>query len=363
VLLAVGRPEEALECFDRSLQLQPHLVDAALGRAEVLQRIGRPEQATAALEDALRHADFLLALTPQDYLLHLARGDALRRLLRLEEAIESLGCGLSIKATHTGLLRARAELLTLLGQAAGARTDLETLCANDPKAEDWAALAELLAASGEHQAALGILNSALKANEGGQLGRLFIALGRVHHARGDLPLAIVNYTRATELAPDDGPTLRALGLAQLEAGEVTPALEALAAATVADPYDAIGWIALGQAHQRAQQRREASACFERAVALDDGHEGAWVGLAQLALAERQSQRAATCAYAALELDESCEPARGILSTLGQPLPPQAPLVAAQELDVTVPSASPTATPLASDASPATPQSAAPPVHR
>lgn len=77
-----GALDESLAALDRSLDRTPRSVDALAAKAQVLERLGRPESAIEALDRAV-------AIRPELAAVHRLRALALRRLGRLGDAIGS----------------------------------------------------------------------------------------------------------------------------------------------------------------------------------------------------------------------------------------------------------------------------------
>jgi tetratricopeptide (TPR) repeat protein len=75
-LFGVGRFSEALDATDALIRLQPLMAEEYLWRARVLSRLGQPEAALMAAEEAR-------SLAPEDHSKHYAYGNGLIKLNRL----------------------------------------------------------------------------------------------------------------------------------------------------------------------------------------------------------------------------------------------------------------------------------------
>ena len=78
-LYALGRYEEAVDCYDRALEIDPNLAPAWAGKVDALRKLGRYEEALKCLEK-VREMDQKDAETWNN------RGNVLRKLARYEEA-------------------------------------------------------------------------------------------------------------------------------------------------------------------------------------------------------------------------------------------------------------------------------------
>lgn len=105
----LNRPEEALGHYQTVLELQPGSPEALLHTAAAQQYLGRPEAALATLDE-------LLAAQPSGPGL-LLRGQVLKDLLRLEEALVSLEQARELEPGLEGLAGALQGVLAALGPA------------------------------------------------------------------------------------------------------------------------------------------------------------------------------------------------------------------------------------------------------
>ena len=80
--LDANAPQQALECFDKFLSVQPEHADALVRRAEALEKLGRDDEALADYNRAIA-ADEKLVIA------HLHKGGLLNRLKRYDEALNS----------------------------------------------------------------------------------------------------------------------------------------------------------------------------------------------------------------------------------------------------------------------------------
>jgi tetratricopeptide (TPR) repeat protein len=84
-----NKPEKALECFNRAIQLEPDLYDGYLGRANTLNTLGR-------YEDALKDYDRALAIDPNLANAYINRGSAYSHLDQYQKAVADYEKGLEL---------------------------------------------------------------------------------------------------------------------------------------------------------------------------------------------------------------------------------------------------------------------------
>ena len=125
-LLQLARFTEALAQFDRALHLAPQLVPTLIGRAQAMQSLEQPEAALSALDEALR-------LAPQAADAHYHRGDALFALHRHDEALASYDRALAGGLKSVELLNNRGNALRELSRHSQALSSYQQALALAPE--------------------------------------------------------------------------------------------------------------------------------------------------------------------------------------------------------------------------------------
>jgi protein O-GlcNAc transferase len=108
-LIAMGKPDRALDTFERALAIEPMYLEALYNRAKLLTDAGR-------LEEALASYDRCLAVMPQFADALHNRGTVLTNLRRYEEALASFDKCLAITPEAPDTLCIRGNLLASLGR-------------------------------------------------------------------------------------------------------------------------------------------------------------------------------------------------------------------------------------------------------
>jgi len=142
-LLALGRPEEAIACYDRGLEIAPRDSGLWQNKGAALGALGRWEEEITCIDRGLEiapHDSYLwqnkgvalgalgrweeeiacydrgLEIAPRDSGLWQNKGVALRALGRPEEAIACYDCGLEIAPRDSGLWKNKGVALGALGR-------------------------------------------------------------------------------------------------------------------------------------------------------------------------------------------------------------------------------------------------------
>ena len=137
-LWTLDRGQEALDAYERAIQLDPQSPEAWNGRDQVLEGLGRSDEAIESLERAVE-------LDP-DAFYFTVLGDALARLGRHEEALAALSQACELDPTDVGTWCRFGDVLRELGRPEEALEASERATGLESRA--WLVVAYELAALG-----------------------------------------------------------------------------------------------------------------------------------------------------------------------------------------------------------------------
>ncbi len=162
--------------------------------------------------EAIEQFDRALELAPELYDARVKLGNALARGGRLEDAITAYGEVASHQPDNTTVLLKRASALMELGRDSEARTDLEKLLELDPATgEVHVRLATILEKSGDAAAAVDRYRAAAELDLSAQeRSRVHYRLASLLRQRGDLEAAVEQYRKALDTEPELIPALGGL---------------------------------------------------------------------------------------------------------------------------------------------------------
>jgi tetratricopeptide (TPR) repeat protein len=227
-LNAVNRHAEALESYDKAVEIAPDYAEAHSNRGSTLLDLDRPAE-------ALRSCDRALELKP-DYVEALNnRGSALLALNRPADAIEGFNRALALKPNFAKVLLNRSGALLHLNRYSEALADCDRLIAGNP----------------DHAKAQKLRGDAL------------LAL----HQYAD---AAASYDRALVREPESPETLTSRGIALQEMGRFENALASFEGALALKPDHVAAIKGRGDALHALQRHEEALASYNEALALRPG---------------------------------------------------------------------------------------------
>lgn len=279
VLLGLGAVREAMKDFDRALVLSPGYAAAYSNRAGAHLRLG-------ALEPALADYNKAIALVPVNPAAFTGRGRTHLAALRPESAIRDFTRAVGFDARFGAAYRARAEAKAMLEH-------------HDEAVEDFSRAVAFDARNAE----------------------LYVLRGAAYLGAGNPAAAVKDFTTAIDINARHALAYASRGLAYAKAAAYNEALNDFARAIELEPQSVKAFAYRAWTY-RQQQPELALKDVERALKLDsDSAEAYW---ARGAIAEAQGRGAEAAAeYAkALAIDPRLKDARVAVQRLGAPPPPE-----------------------------------------
>lgn len=198
VLGLLGRPSEAIESYDRAVQLAPDFVEAIYNLGGNLITAGRVQEALEKLDKALAG---LAPDVPGRHIVLTGRGNALLALERNEEALAVYDAVIAIAPRNVDAISNRGIVLKQLDRHAEAIAAFDQALAIVPGHLDsilGKAHAQIL--GGDVEAPLAILDRVLKVQPDNALARYI--RGHALMAKFKTAEALTDFQRAAELKPE-----------------------------------------------------------------------------------------------------------------------------------------------------------------
>ena len=258
-LAALERRQEAIECHDRALALNPTFADAWNNKGTALVDLEQPEGAVVCFDRALN-------LNPQYAEAWANKATVLRNLGRQREAISCIDRAVELAPQNAMMWKSKGQVLTDLGYWEEALTCHDRALALNPRlAEAWSCKAETLSYLGNRREAIECCDRALILDPRhtvalGNKGANLSALGRRQEA-------IACYERALAVKPDDAIAWnnKANNLAAL--GRAEEAMPCYERAVALDPEYAHAWFNKAVTEDRLGRWQDAARSYERFLAV------------------------------------------------------------------------------------------------
>lgn len=308
VFAATGSYREAVEDYNRALELAPGSAQAYHDRGVAYQRMGEIKQ---ALKDHAR----AIEIKPGWDAPYLFTGLACKKLGRFKEAVEAFNKALAI---NPGFVRGyvdRGLAYQGLGDYSAAIRDCNRALALDPKTVPaFAGLGRIYWALGAHQSAIDNYTRALKLDP--RFVPVLINRGRAFQALGQFDRAAADFDRAVALAPENEQAVFSRAGAGLMSGRqklVNVQKQAIADyqkiikknPLSAQTFDALARLLAEGALPELRKPEKAVALALKAVDLTKGDNPVFLATLALAHAEnRQFGKAAAAQAKAVRIVES-----------------------------------------------------------
>ena len=220
----MGRLDEAMECYEKALAIEPRFPEAHSNMGNALCALGRPDAAVESYQRAL-------AIKPDYAGAHNNLGNALRALGRYDEALASYREALRLKPDYPEAHNNIGTTLNALDRPDDAVDSYRhALAINPAYAEAHSNLGNALKALGRIEEAIASYRNAIAAKP--DYGEAHYNLGAVLNRLGRSEEAVAGYREAVRIKPDFveahynlGNALKALGRSGEAAASYANALE------------------------------------------------------------------------------------------------------------------------------------------
>jgi len=261
----MGRPADALRVLENAAESSIDDPELRAEQAMLLCALGRTDDAVALLQAALRRFP---AAAP----LHASLGYALGRSGKPQAAVSALSEAVRLDPTLVEAEFYLAVSLREVGQVAASRDAVERALSMRPDYPDALAwLAKIALETGDLVSAESTLNQLMRVRPDAESDSLFAELQLLKGANaersGDDATAADLYRAGLEVAPEDGPLLRAVGILALRAKRHREAIDAFDRYRRADPENPDAYLLLGNALRRVGRVEDARRTFQEGLRL------------------------------------------------------------------------------------------------
>ncbi|HTO09998.1 MAG TPA: tetratricopeptide repeat protein [Candidatus Binatia bacterium] len=297
-LAELGRPEEALACFEQALALAPSVYQIWNNTANTLNTLGRHDEALAALERAQ-------ALAPRYPGAWTNKGLALSGLGRHDEALAAHDAALELDRRDATLWNNKGVCLESMGRVEEALRCFDAAVEADPRNERaWFNKANSLVGRRRYADALPILARTLEVDP--MLAEAWEVQGVCLGALGRGEEGLASIERALSIKPDKGATWANKSNLLNDLGQAAEALAAAERSLALEAGHAPAWNNKGRALTGLGRFAESLAAFERAIELWPGFATAWSNKGASLARLRRGEEALACFERALAIEPTHE---------------------------------------------------------
>jgi tetratricopeptide (TPR) repeat protein len=266
-LFHLGRLEEAINCCDQALAIDPRHAMAWTNKGSSLAALGRHAEAISCYDQAL-------ATDPRNAMLWSNKGVALSGLDRCAEAIRCYDQALSIDPRDFSACYNKGNALAALGRDAEAISSYDQALAINPRyATAWRKKGDALADLHRREEAIGCYNQTLAIDPRDALA--WNNNGNALYALGRLEEAIICYDQVLAINPRYAAAWSNKGGSLAALGRREEAINCFAQALAIDPRDFSAWSNKGYALAALGRLEEAINCYDQALAIDPRNAHVW----------------------------------------------------------------------------------------
>jgi tetratricopeptide (TPR) repeat protein len=263
----LGRGEEAIESFDRAIQLKDSNPETWRSRGIALSNLGRGEEAIESFDRAIQLKDS----NPETWRY---RGIALSNLGCGEEAIESFDQAIQLKDSNPETWRYRGIALGNLGRGEEAIKSFDqAIQLKDSNPETWRYRGIALGNLGRGEEAIKSFDQAIQLKDSNPETWRYRGIALSNLGRGEE--AVESFDQAIQLKDSNPETWRYRGIALSNLGRGEEALESFDRAIELQPDYSQNWYNRGNALLNLQQYEQAIASFDQALELQADYYQAW----------------------------------------------------------------------------------------
>ncbi len=340
-LVESNRYEEAIECYDKAIEINAEDADVWYNKGVALDGLYRDEEARECYDNAIECYDKLIEIDPEDATEWNNKGVALVGLNRNEEAIECFDKLIELGSEDADAWRKKGRALALLNRDEEAIECYDKAIEINPKDDvAWYNKGSALQKLGKYDEAIDCYDKAIEINPENadawkNKGDALYKLGKSDEAiecfdkaieinpenadvwnnkgfalmfLGKSDEAIECYDEAIEINPEDAHAWTYKGLALLFLGKFDEVIECYDKVIEINPEDAAAWKHKGSALDNLGKSDEAIECYDKAIEINPEDAVAWYNKG-LALDELKRYDEAIKHYdKAIEVDPKCEEA-------------------------------------------------------
>ncbi|MDY7093144.1 MAG: tetratricopeptide repeat protein [Acidobacteriota bacterium] len=268
-----GQPQQALEWYQRAIEIDPEYGEAYFNLGNTLADLGGPEPAIRAYREALKHRPDLAQVYVNLGRLLRAQGSAVEAQAVYRQGLEE---GIDTYELRLGLAHSLADA----GRGDEAVTTYrEALELNPDGAAAYYALGTTLLAMGRTAESVEPLRQALALDP--ESGEAHVNLGAALAQEGRLEEALLHYAEGVRLRPEDPAAQLNYGVLLAALDRPAEALRHLQRGVELNPSEPRGQFLLGQTLERLGRPEDARTRYARALELAPGLEPARAALERL----------------------------------------------------------------------------------
>ncbi len=273
-LYDLGKHDEAIKAYDRSISINPQYAEAWINKGNALYGLGKYDEAIKAYDQAI-------SINPQFAEAWYNKGNALYGLGKYDEAIKAYDQAISINPQFAEAWNNKGNALYGLGKYDEAIKAYDQAISINPQyAEAWSNKGNALRDLGKHDEAIKAYDRAISINP--QYAEAWYNKGNALYGLGKYDEAIKAYDQAISINPQYAEAWYNKGNALYGLGKYDEAIKAYDQAISINPQFAEAWNNkgitldnLGKYDEAVQAYDEAIKAYDQAISINPQFADAW----------------------------------------------------------------------------------------
>lgn len=298
---SMGHHEEALQCFDRALAINPDDADTLSNKINALNNFGTALEEMGKWQEAIDCYDQALSIESDDVYALNNKGIVLKKMGRMEEALKCYNLALEINHCFVEAFYNKGILLYELRSYNEALKCFDNALEFSPRFPDaWNYKAIVFIEMSRYEESVKCANRALKINPHyadawGNRGEAFGKLGRIDEE-------LKCYEHVLEINPRDNLVWLKMGLALGKMNHYEEALKYFDNALEINPGSADAWCNKGVVLGKIYRYEEALKCFDLALKINPSLNNVWRNKGVALLKSERYKEALNCFDKAIEIN-------------------------------------------------------------
>jgi len=290
----LGRYDEALQAYNRAIEIDPQLAAAWNNKGIILEGQGKYDEAIKAYDEVIR-------LDPNLAEAWHNKGVAFGKQSKYDEAIQAYDEAIRLNPNYANAWYNKGAALGKQGKYDEAIKAYDEVIRLDPNyAEPWNNKGNALYAQGKYDEAIKAYDEAIRLDP--NLAEAWHNKGVALGKQSKYDEAIKAYDEAIRLNPNYANAWYNKGNALYNLGKYDEAIKAYDEAIRLDPNHAKAWYGKGIALGKQGKYDEAIKCYDEAIRLDPNHAMAWNNRGNVLGRQGKYEDAINCFDEAIRLD-------------------------------------------------------------
>ncbi len=260
ILGDLGLNEQAIQDFDKAIELNPEYPDHYYNRGSAFDEQGEYEK-------AIQDYDRAIELKPEDAKAYANRGVSYYNQGEYEKAIQDFDMAIALNQEYAIAYANRGNIFYLQGEYEQAIQDFDRAIELNPEdADPYSSRGATYRNQGEYEKAIQDYDKAIELNPDD--ATIYYNRGNIFYLQGEHEKAIQDFDMAIELNPEDAEAYSSRAATYRKQGEYEKAIQDYDKTIELNPEDAMAYANRGLAYHKLEKYERAMQDYDKAIELN-----------------------------------------------------------------------------------------------